>query len=98
MITDGEPSLGISEIPLLNAFIDEKRKDGDVEIKGIFIKSVEDTDVGLLEGIFGENHYVETTDFQDGVSKFVRIMTDTYKQQRKSYKWKRKKRKLGLTE
>ena len=106
VITDGEPSLGITEIPKLREFIEEKRLDGDVEIKGIFIKSKQDEKFktirevseessladsssfndSIMSEIFGEDHFVETSDFRDGVDKFVKIMTETYKQQRKSYK------------
>jgi len=98
VITDGEPSLGITNIPKLNAFIEERRLQGDVEIKGIFIKSEDDVSLELMEEIFGTEHFVETTDFQEGVNKFVKIMTETYKKQRKSYKWKQKRKKLGLTD
>jgi len=98
VITDGEPSIGITDSDTLNEFIETKRQDGDVEIKGIFIRSEDDFGEGLLEDIFGENHFIETTDFKDGVNKFVKIMTETYKEQRRTYKWKLKKRKLGLTE
>ena len=117
VITDGEPSLGITEIPELRKFIDNKRRDGDVEIKGIFIKGKADKKLktsediskennlvntpalkgSVMSEIFGEDHFIETSDFRDGVDKFVKIMTETYKQQRKSYKWKQKRQKLGLT-
>jgi len=98
VITDGIPSLGITESSLLSKFIDEKRTDGDVEIKGIFIKSEEDVSPNLMKDIFGENNYVETSNFKEGVNKFVQIMTETYIKQRKNYKWKLKKQKLGLTD
>ena len=98
VITDGVPSVGITDIPLLNEFIEDKRKDGDVEIKGIFIKSEDDISPNFMLEIFGENNFIETTNFREGVDKFVKIMTETYKQQRKTYKWKQKKRKLGLTD
>jgi len=97
VITDGEPSLGITDIVELNEFIESKRLDGDVEIKGIFIRSEDDIDLELMEDIFGSEHFVETNDFEEGVNKFVKIMTETYKAQRKAFKWKQKKRKLGLT-
>ena len=98
VITDGEPSLGITNIPKLNDFIEQRRLLGDVEIKGIFIKSEDDVSLEFMEEIFGNEHFVETTDFQEGVNKFVKIMTETYKKQRKSYKWKQKRKKLGLTD
>ena len=98
VITDGEPSLGVIDIPDLNAIIQELREDGDVEIKGIFINSEDDVSMDLMSDIFGEDNYIETTDFEEGVNKFVKIMTETYKKQRKAYKWKLKKQKLGLKE
>lgn len=97
VITDGEPTVGITTQSLLKEFIESIRQDGDVEIKGIFIKSEEEETVDVLEEIFGKEHYIETTDFRDAVNSFVKIMTATYKQQRKTFKWKKKKRKLGLT-
>ena len=118
VITDGEPSLGIIRNEDLKEFIETKRLDGDVEIKGIFIKSkaddkklkpkLVDTEENNpdeakepkgsdMSQIFGEDHFIETSDFRDGVDKFVKIMTETYKAQRKKYKWKQKKQKLGLT-
>lgn len=96
VITDGEPSLGITDSALLNEFIAAKRKEGDVEIKGIFIKSAKDEQADVLKNIFGENHFVETSNFEEAVNKFVRIMTETYVQQREQYKWIKKKLKLGL--
>jgi len=96
VITDGQPSLGITENAELNEFVEQQRKQGDVEIKGIFIKSEQEEHMEVMEKIFGTEHYVETSNFQEGVNKFVRIMTQTYKQQRKDYKWKKKKQKLGL--
>ena len=96
VITDGQPSLGITEISELNEFIEQERKKSDVEIKGIFIKSEEEEHMEVMEEIFGTEHYVETSNFQEGVNKFVRIMTQTYKQQRKDFKWKKKRQKLGI--
>jgi len=103
VISDGEPTIGITDLAKLNQFIAEKRKDGDVEIKGIYIKddnstTDEDLESYFMKEIFGDENYVETTDFKEGVNKFVKIMTETYKKQRKAYKWKNKKRKLGLTD
>jgi len=98
VITDGVPSVGITDIPELNAFVEEKRADGDLEIKGIFIKSEDDLSANFMGEIFGDNNYIETTDFEEGVNKFVKIMTETYKKQRKTYKWKKKQQKLGLIE
>jgi len=38
VITDGEPSMGIVNTDKLHHFVNEKRTDGDVEIKAIYIK------------------------------------------------------------
>ena len=89
VITDGEPSMGIINIEELHDFIETKRIDGSVAIKGIYLKSEED-ESGYISQIFGENNYVETTDFNEAVDKFVRIMTQTYKEQRRNFKWKKK--------
>ena len=96
VITDGEPSMGIIDIPELNDYLNQLRKEGDVEIKGIFIDSENEIQIEIMEEIFGADNYVETTDFKEGVNKFVRIMTQTYKKQRRDYKWKKKKQKIGL--
>lgn len=98
VITDGEPSLGITDIAMLNDFIEDLRRQGNVEIKGIFIKSEEDVSVDNMKAIFGVDHFIETDAFEEGVNRFVKIMTDTYKKQRKSYKWKQRRKKLGLTD
>ncbi len=91
VITDGEPTVGITDLPELAAFIEEKRKEGDVAIKGIFIKE-EEAAPDFMEQIFGAQHYVETTDFSEAVNKFVTIMTQTYKAQRRAFKWKKKRK------
>lgn len=87
VITDGEPSVGITELSELNDFINEKRIDGDIAIKGIYIKSEEDEN-NFMESIFGAEEFVETVEFGEAVNKFVTIMTNTYKAQRKARKWK----------
>ena len=87
VITDGEPSVGITDLDELNDFITEKRADGDVAIKGIYIKSEEDEN-SFMESIFGADEFVETVEFGEAVNKFVTIMTNTYKTQRKAQKWK----------
>jgi len=87
VITDGEPSVGITDLKELNQFIKEKRIDGDIAIKGIYIKSEEDEN-NFMESIFGGDEFVETVEFGEAVNKFVTIMTNTYKAQRKAQKWK----------
>jgi len=91
VITDGEPSMGVINLGELHDLIESKREDGDVEIKGIYIKPEED-ESEFIPVIFGENNYVETTEFHDAVTKFVRIMTETYKAQRSAFKWKMKQK------
>lgn len=98
VISDGEPNIGVTDPELLRKFVEEKRKDEDVEIKGIFIKSEEDIDSNFMKQIFGDDNCIEAEDFQEGVDRFIRIMTKTYKKQRKTYKWKQKKQKLGLSQ
>ena len=71
----------------LNAFIEEKRMDGDISIKGIYIKDPEDED-SFMEEIFGKENFVETIEFGEAVNKFVSIMTKTYREQRQKEKWK----------
>ncbi len=90
VITDGEPSVGIISLNDLNSFISEKRDDGNIAIKGIYIKCKEDEN-NFMEAIFGENEFVETVEFQEAVNKFVSIMTKTYKEQRKAQKWEAKR-------
>ena len=94
VITDGEPSIGIIDLDELNDFIQEKREDGEIAIKGIYIKDKED-DNNFMESIFGEDEFVETTEFGEAVNNFVSIMTKTYKEQRVSYRWKMKKESIN---
>lgn len=90
VITDGEPSVGITDMDELNDFINEKRKDGNIAIKGIYIKSEEDEN-NFMADIFGKDQFVETVDFSEAVNKFVSIMTKTYKKQRQDKKWENRK-------
>ena len=100
VITDGEPSLGIYEPDELHDFIEEKRKAGNVAIKGIYIKPEDELDDEgqFLPKIFGPEHYIETTEFKDAIDKFVSIMTKTYQEQRKEFKWKKKKKRIHREE
>lgn len=98
VISDGEPNMGVTDPFELKSYVEEKRKEGDLEIKAIFIKSEQDVEPNYLKLIFGEENCVESSDFKEGVDRFVSIMTKTYKKQRDSYKWNQKKRKLGLRE
>ncbi|MDF1697628.1 MAG: VWA domain-containing protein [Saprospiraceae bacterium] len=90
VITDGEPSMGIVDHSKLKEYIQQKRKEGDIPIKGIYIKAKEDENQ-FMEEIFGKNEFVETVEFSEAVHKFVAIMTQTFKDQRNEEKWKQKK-------
>jgi hypothetical protein len=81
--------MGIINIEELHDFIEMKRIEGNVAIKGIYIKP-EGADSSFIPQIFGENNYVETTEFNEAVNKFVSIMTQTYKEQRREFKWKKR--------
>lgn len=89
VITDGRPNVGITNLGELNDFIEDKRQDGDVAIKGIYIKDKEDEN-SFMQAIFGEDQFVETIEFDEAVNKFTSIITKTYKEQRQLYKWKKK--------
>ncbi len=89
VITDGEPSMGIINVDELGEFVESKRKEGDVAIKGIYIKP-EDDESDFMGDIFGKDNFVENTSFKEAVNDFVSIMTATYKEQRKAFKWKMK--------
>lgn len=93
IITDGEPSIGIVPFDMLNEFIERKRNEGGVTIKGIYIKPMDDNN-DFMEKVFGKGNFVETTDFEEGVNEFVNIMTRTYKEQRKEYRWEKKRKQL----
>lgn len=97
VITDGEPSLGIRNLHKLSIFVQESRVKLQAEIKGIYIKSKDD-EKQFIAQIFGEEHSVETSDFEEGVHKLTSMMRSTYQQQRIDHKWqKRKDRMLTQT-
>jgi hypothetical protein len=89
VITDGEPSIGIRDLNILNKFIDDRRTETGFAIKGIYIKSKDD-EKRLITKIFGEENSAETSSFEEGVQKLTNIMSKTYKEQRRNYKWKKK--------
>ncbi len=93
VISDGEPSLGIINLEELSEFVNKKRSEGNVSIKGIYIKP-EDDETEFIGQIFGDGNYVESVSFNDGVSNFVKILTDTYKAQRKAFKWEQKRKRI----
>ncbi len=93
VISDGRPSMGITDLEKLNIYIQEKRLETNISIKGIYIKENADSPDFISE-IFGADHCVETDSFEDGVHHFVKILTETYKNQRKDFRWKLKMKKL----
>ncbi len=96
IITDGRPSLGITNYEELGEFVQTKREEGNVAIKGIYLKPPEDQSQvnlniykhpgesgwGFMETIFGKDNFVETDDFGEAVRKFVYVMTLTFRRQR----------------
>ena len=112
VITDGRPNVGITDLPELAAFIDEHREDGNVAIKGIYIKDKEkkkkttktsktkktkktkDEDQNFMETIFGKDEIVETVEFDEAVNKFTSIISKTYRDQRQSFKWEKKRKSI----
>ena len=92
IITDGAPTMGVLNLQELNDLIEVKRNEGNVAIKGIYIKP-KDEEGDFIPQIFGKNNYVETTEFHEAINEFVSIMTQTYKDQRKAFKWKKRREK-----
>lgn len=82
VITDGEPSLGVHIPEALNLIINKKRKDGNIAIKGIYLRPEDEKFASFMERIFGKDQFVETDDFAEAINRLVYIMTQTYKQQR----------------
>jgi len=93
VLTDGQPTMGIIDLEKLHDFIEEKRKDGDVAIKGIFLKDPKDAST-FITTIFGAEHAVDTSTFKETVRTFVEVMGRTYKAQRKKFRAAEKRRKL----
>jgi hypothetical protein len=93
VLTDGQPTIGIYDLEELGAFIDGKRHDGDIAIKGIYLKPPQDTS-DFMTQIFGAEHAVEATTFDETVRTFVHVMARTYKAQRKTFRAVEKRRKM----
>ncbi len=89
VVTDGEPSMGIVDTDDLSQFIQSKREDREVAIKGIYIKP-EDDESDYMPVVFGEDNCIEADSFEDAVHQFVHILTQTYIAQRKKFKRERK--------
>ncbi len=81
VLTDGRPSLGILDIEELGNFIQSKREEGNMAIKGIYLKPPTE-ELPFMELVFGKDQYVESEDFGEAVQRFVYIMTATYRGQR----------------
>jgi len=94
VITDGEPSMGIRSIKELNKFINKRRETTGYAIKGIYIKSEDDTKT-FITRIFGEDHSTETSSFEEGVQKLTNMMTKTYLQQRQDHKWAKRRNRIN---
>ena len=95
VLTDGEPTAGIIEVEPLAEAINQKRKDGNFAIKGIYLKP-EGEEGYFMENVFGKDQYVETSEFGDAVQQFIYIMTLTYKEQRSEFRKEKKMRRRNL--
>lgn len=93
VITDGEPSYGIIEPTEIAQLLNEKRKDGNVSIKGIYIGPK--SDIPFMSTIFGEDEYVETENFEAAMIGLIDIMAKTFKEQRKKLKQSKKQEKYS---
>ncbi|WP_020568112.1 vWA domain-containing protein [Neolewinella persica] len=93
VLTDGQPTIGIYDLEELGAFIEGKRRDGDIAIKGIYLKPPQDTS-DFMTRIFGAEHAVEATTFDETVRTFVHVMARTYKAQRKSFRAAEKRQRM----
>jgi hypothetical protein len=93
VLTDGQPTIGIYDLDDLGAFIEKKRDDGNIAIKGIYLKPPQDTS-DFMTRIFGAEHAVEATTFDETVRTFVHVMARTYKTQRKTFRTVEKRRKM----
>jgi len=93
VLTDGQPTMGITDLPELRAFIDEKRKDGNVAIKGIYLKHPDDKS-DFITQIFGPQNAVSASSFEDTVTTFVEVMGKTYREQRRKFKEVQRRRKM----
>ncbi len=88
VITDGEPSIGIVDPNNLAELIKQKRQEGDVTIKGIYVGPPSKTPT--MPVIFGKDQYVETTNFSTAIVELIDTMSKTYKEQRTRLKQRKK--------
>jgi len=66
VLTDGQPTMGITDLDDLNTFIEQKRQDGNVSIKGIFLKHEDDfkQTVTTFVQIMGQTYRAQRQDFK----------------------------------
>lgn len=93
ILTDGQPTVGIINIPKLKEFVDGFRDEGEVSIKGIYLKHPDDRS-DFISQIFGPLHAVEASSFEELIASFVQTMSLTYRQQRKEYRAAQKRKRL----
>lgn len=90
VITDGEPSIGIVEPNEIAELVNQKRQDGNVSIKGIYVGPP--SSLPFMPAIFGKDEYVETDNFETAITELIDIMSRTFEQQRKLLKQSKKQR------
>jgi hypothetical protein len=73
VLTDGQLTVGMINIPKLRTFIDGFRDGGEVPIKGIYLKHPDDHSE-MISQIFGPLNSVEATSFDELVTTFVQTM------------------------
>ncbi len=96
ILTDGQPTVGVINLDELHELVKRHREDGDVSLKGIYLKHPEDQS-DFIARIFGPEHAVEASSFDELIATFVQTMSLTYRQQRKDYRQaQRRKKLLGL--
>ncbi|MEL7159355.1 MAG: vWA domain-containing protein, partial [Bacteroidota bacterium] len=93
VLTDGQPTMGLTDLQELHDFIEEKRQDGNVAIKGIYLKHPDDKSDFITE-IFGAGNAVSADSFEDTVMTFVQVMSRTYQEQRRKFRAAEKRRKM----
>ena len=89
-LTDGEPTGGIIDPDKLRAYIDGKREEGDLAIKGIYMDTGENA-AGTIRHLFGEANTVATDSFADAAVQITRLIVATYREQRRQYQRDRRK-------
>ncbi|MEM6769378.1 MAG: vWA domain-containing protein [Bacteroidota bacterium] len=93
VLTDGQPTVGVINLEKLNEFIAGFREQGNVSIKGIYLKHPDDRS-DFIARIFGVRNAVEASSFEELIATFVQTMSLTYRQQRKDYRQQQKRKRL----